>query len=351
MVARLSRQQIRLIKERISQEGVSTAELAEDLLDHLCTCIEEEMENGLCFEKAFEKVFNSLEEDELKLTEMKTQELLEGKKAYYPDLPQSFGLMALFVLWSVLIIVFAGAMVRGLDSQPFEEIMKADYYPFFIVISNLIIFAPVIAFAVREIKQTQGKTPVFSFRSIPAYVYPVVLCIALLSQFWMEPLAMLSIVPQEEILKNAGQLWKHGLIVVALVVVFNSILTELLFRGIILKGLLKTLTPVKAIFWSSLFFMIINFAIPLFMFTLGFMLGWIYWKTKSLYPTIFMLITGTLVGYCTLFFMGHPGDTFFRWQEWFGNIWLYAGVVAVSLLLTLGLFYYLHRKLSEKKQL
>ena len=346
MVARLSRQQVRFIKEKIGKEGVSTAELAEDLLDHLCTSVEEEMECGLSFEKAFEKVFDSLEEDELKLTEMKTQELLEGKKVYYPDLPQSFGLMALFVLLAVLITVFATAMVGGLNNQPFKEKMMADYYPFFIMITNLIIFGAVIAYAIREIKQTQWKAPVFSFRSVPAYVYPVVLFIALLSQFWMEPLVMLSLVSPEVMLKNAEKLWKSGPIVVALIVIFNSILSELLFRGIILKGLLKTLTPVKAICWSSLFFMVINFAIPLFMFTLGLMLGWIYWKTKSLYPTIFMLIIGTMAGYYTLFLMGQPGNTFFSWQAWFGNFWLYAGVVTVSFLLTLGLFYYLHRKLS-----
>jgi len=86
------------------------------------------------------------------------------------------------------------------------------------------------------------------------------------------------------------------------------------------------------------------------MFTLGLMLGWIYWKTKSLYLTIFMMVTGTLAGYCTLFFMGQPGDAFFSWQAWFGNLWLYAGVVTVSFLLTVGLFHYLHRKLSDQNQ-
>lgn len=342
MVASLSRQQIRLIKERISDEGVSTAELAEDLLDYLCTSIEEEMQSGLSFEKAFEKVFNNLEEDELKLTEMKTQELLEGKKAYYPDLAQSFGIMVLLVLWSVIITGLATAIDGG-TSQSFIN----NYYPFFLIITNLIVFVPVLGYAMREIKKSQGKAPIFSFRPVSLSVYLAIAGIALLSQCWMEPLARLSLVSLDAREKIIEPLWQHGLLGLSIVIIVNSILVELLFRGIILKGLLKTLTPVKAILWSSLFFIAINPVVPVFIFTLGLMLGWLYWKTKSLYPIIFMLVFGTIGYYSISFFTGHWGKLF-SWQEWVGSLWLYVVMLAISFLLTAGLFYYLHRKLSAQ---
>ena len=348
MVAGLSRQQIRLIKEKIAREGVSTAELAEDLLDHFCTCIEEEMEHGLCFEKALEKVFDNLEEDELKLTEMKTQELLEGKKVFYPDLWQTFDLMFVFVSGLLLLGPIAGYMLSKESAEAIRKVI-IENLPLYITITNLILFGGVIGYAVLKIRKSQGKGPVFLFRSVPPYVYPVLACIFLLSQFWIEPLAMLSVVSPEKIMQMYEPLMKYGPITMILVMSFSAILAELLFRGIILKGLLKTMTPIKAILWSSVFFIAVNYMMPLYMFTMSLMLGWLYWKTKSLLPTIFVWVFGNVAAYCTLFFMGHWGELF-TWKEWFGNLWLYVGVIAVSFLLTLGLFYYLHRKLSEKKQ-
>jgi len=344
----LNRQQIRRIKERIGKEGVNTAELAEDLLDHLCTCIEEEMEQGLCFEKAFEKVFNNLEEDELKLTEMKTQELLEGKKVFYPNLFQSFVVIIVFVVGSLFLKFLIDAVLISDSSEQIRKVI-AEYYPLYIIIINTVLFGGVIGYAILEIRKTQGRMPIFSFRPVPPYIYLVVACIAVLFLFWTEPLAMLSLVSHEEMVKIYEPLWKHGLLAVILVASANSLLVELLFRGIILKGLLKTLTPVKAIFWSSLFFIAVNYTMPLYMFTLGLMLGWIYWKTKSLLPTIFLLVFGSVVYYSFLFYSGNWAKMF-TWQGYFDNLWLYVGVIAVSFLLTLGLFYYLHRKLSVKKQ-
>jgi len=103
----LTKHQINLIKEHIQQKGVKTPELAEDLLDYFCVAVEEKMEEGETFESAFESAFNALQEDELKATEMKTQELLEGKTIFYPNLRQSFLLtlstllIALVASWSV----------------------------------------------------------------------------------------------------------------------------------------------------------------------------------------------------------------------------------------------------------
>jgi len=302
----------------------------------------------MCFEKALEKVFNNLEEDELKLTEMKTQELLEGKKVFYPNLFQSFILMLVFVGGLLFLrFLFHGVMISESGEQIREVI--AAYYPLYVVVINTIFYGGVIGYAVLKIRKTQWKAPIFSFRPVPLFVYPIVACIFLLSHFWMEPLGLLSVVSMEEIMKVYAPLFNRGPLVMIIVISLCGILAELLFRGIILKGLLKTMTPVKAILWSSVFFIAANYVMPFYHFTLGLMLGWIYWKTKSLYPIIFMLVFGVAAGNYTLFYMGNWGEMF-TWREWFGNPWLYTGVIAVSFLLTLGLFYYLHRKLSVRTQ-
>jgi len=74
------------------------------------------------------------------------------------------------------------------------------------------------------------------------------------------------------------------------VVLFAPILEELFCRGIILRGLLHHTSPAKAILLSALMFGIMHLnpwqAIPAFI--LGLFMGWIYWKTHSLWATIFI---------------------------------------------------------------
>lgn len=66
---------------------------------------------------------------------------------------------------------------------------------------------------------------------------------------------------------------------------------EFLCRGIILRGILvNTASPRKAILWSSFIFAFIHLnpwqAIPAFLF--GILFGWIYYRTGSLWATIFL---------------------------------------------------------------
>lgn len=67
------------------------------------------------------------------------------------------------------------------------------------------------------------------------------------------------------------------------------IIEEILFRGIILNGLLKKYSPAKAILFSSLLFSIFHGNLPQMFNALAFgiLLGFIYIKTKSLYAVTF----------------------------------------------------------------
>jgi len=72
---------------------------------------------------------------------------------------------------------------------------------------------------------------------------------------------------------------------------------EIIFRGVILKGFLHTYNPRKAIIYSALIFGVIHF-IPLQVisaFFAGLVLGYIYYKTKSLWlPIIIHVINNVL---------------------------------------------------------
>ena len=74
------------------------------------------------------------------------------------------------------------------------------------------------------------------------------------------------------------------------IVIVTPLLEEWLFRGIILKGLLTHYSPLKAIVWSSVMFgmMHIEPRVVVFAFCIGMTVGWIYWRTRSLWPCIFI---------------------------------------------------------------
>ena len=119
--------------------------------------------------------------------------------------------------------------------------------------------------------------------------YPLYALAILTLGFVTEPLSSWIPMPDyiqsmfEKILNNS--IWAFATTVIA-----APILEEFLLRGIIVRGLLKHTTPLKAILWSSFFFAVIHLnpwqAIGAFI--AGVLLGWIYWKTRSLTACIFI---------------------------------------------------------------
>lgn len=65
---------------------------------------------------------------------------------------------------------------------------------------------------------------------------------------------------------------------------------ETLCRGLMLRGMLQTKAPWKAIFWSAFLFAFMHMnpwqGIPALM--IGILFGWLYYKTRSLWLTIFL---------------------------------------------------------------
>jgi hypothetical protein len=336
----LSRQQIKIVREKILNGGVKTPELIEDLLDHLCLAVEKELDQGLSFETAVERTFNNLDEEELKLTEMNTQTLLEGKKIYYPNLSESFGLIVLLFVFSTI----AGFCIFALFQGNFGSI-----FPLALMVSNGMAFGGVIAMAVHWIRESQKNRVIFSFKPLRLYVYTLIFGIVIVSNFWLEPLHHFGWEAMTKpFLKTLNQLFQVGIVTTLLVGMVNIVLVELLLRGVILNGLLKTLTPAKAIISCALFGVVINFfAFPLVAFATHLVQGWLYWKTKSLLSVIASGGFAMVIGTSTVFFLGKPSEPTFTWQEVINNVPVYWSIVAVSLVATYILFRILNEQLSR----
>ena len=74
------------------------------------------------------------------------------------------------------------------------------------------------------------------------------------------------------------------------VAIMAPLFEEWMCRGVIMRGLLYHIGPTKAILWSAFIFAFIHMnpwqAIPAFI--IGVLLGWIYWRTRSIWAAIFI---------------------------------------------------------------
>ena len=127
------------------------------------------------------------------------------------------------------------------------------------------------------------------------------------------------------------------------IVIFAPLLEELFCRGIILRGLLHHTTPAKAIFWSALMFGVMHLnpwqAIPAFL--LGLLMGWIYWKTRSLWIVIFIhFINNGFSYFITILFPEIPAD--FGFADVIPGNYYYL-IYFLALVYTTAVIYYLNK--------
>lgn len=90
-----------------------------------------------------------------------------------------------------------------------------------------------------------------------------------------------------------------GIYTFILMVIAAPVLEELIFRGIILEGLLKKYSPLVSIIISSLLFGIAHFNPWQFVtgFLIGIFSGWVYYKSRSLMPSIIIHAAANFSGF------------------------------------------------------
>ena len=122
-MAELNEPQIELVSAYIRQHGVASDDLHDDLLDHVCTSIENLMDGGSSFEEAFAKTIKLFGPGGLKQVQQQTFELLTEMNENMKKVAFSFGLTSTILLlagtifklmhWpgsAVLIVLGAGSL-------------------------------------------------------------------------------------------------------------------------------------------------------------------------------------------------------------------------------------------------
>jgi len=212
----------------------------------------------------------------------------------YPDVKQSFGVLGMYFLFTLLATLII-IPVNGLIDKELQ---------FFLI--YLLINGATLAWAFFYRARKSGSRS-FSFETkdyrliVPVVIATIALLIGVVSP-------ILSVIPMSDFLKKVLQEMGEmkGMFGFLTVVIAAPIFEELIFRGIILDGLLKKYGATKAILLSSLLFGIAHLNIPQFVvaFSVGVLMGWVYVNTKNLWFTILIHFTCNL----TSFFSDYSGE-------------------------------------------
>ena len=278
---------------------------------------------------------------------MKLKEISKNLHYFLPDLRQSWILLALTAIVGTIVSVLATTAVSIVfpSVSGWPELL---IYPFLFIPPALYIYGKIAN--QKDLAEVTGddnrrriplNSPSFGrlggFISF-ALIFPLVFAFNIAT----EPLSAWMGLP--DFMKQLfEQMKEYPVSAFISVAIFAPLLEEIFCRGIILRGLLTHYSPTKAIFWSAAMFAIMHMnpwqAVPAFL--MGIMMGWIYYRTRSIWSVIFIhFINNSFSFVLTAFFPEIAADATYS-SILPGN--LYYLIFAASVLYTAGVIYLMNR--------
>jgi len=215
----------------------------------------------------------------------------------YPDLKQSFLLFFILLLLMIIVsVAFAVVILIVMTKTGYDLRAYVWFRSILLVISYSIPIGFVIWYGVRKKRKNDGANLLFSLK-VPGSGVFVLMSISAIMIIIISD-AIVSLIPMPDFIVDLFmEMFRESTIFTyALIVLIGPILEELLFRGIILDGLLGNLNPRKAILWSSFLFAFIHLNPWQFVyaFALGGLMGWIYYRTFSILSCIYIHVFANL---------------------------------------------------------
>ena len=214
----------------------------------------------------------------------------------YPSLPQAWGIFGIFVVVSLGLGLILGALlpVMGISNQSIINFIGYN------------LSLPLVIWIAWRIRPAAAAGEKFLYTNrIPPVLYLILLFLALSLNVVLDPLA--NVLPMPEFIEKLfAMLTSKDIWTFLTVGITGPVLEEILFRGMILEGFLSRYKPGKAIFWSALLFGLFHMNPWQFTpaFLTGLLLGYLYLKTRSILPVIFIHIIINSFSYLTVFIFG-----------------------------------------------
>ncbi|MDR2585370.1 MAG: CPBP family intramembrane metalloprotease [Prevotellaceae bacterium] len=211
--------------------------------------------------------------------------------AYKPSIWELWLIMLVILCLGGTVATLIGGKVISILFRPDPESLKTwliGLYP----LSFTFVF-PYVYFRAKEFYLRGNPTlhAAASFGRLPVVlVFLLFLVLVPFFNIAIEPFSMW--IPMPDLFKEIfASVVQGNWVTVLSVVVAAPLLEEWLLRGVALKGLLQRgYSPAAAICWTALMFGVIHLnpwqAIPAFL--MGILFGWVYWRTRSLWSSIFL---------------------------------------------------------------
>ena len=260
----------------------------------------------------------------------------ESKINHYPNLVQSMGITGIVIM---SIILFAPINII------FNNLIEVEFLIFFYYFLSLGTSFLIIFFIRKRENKIDNK---FKF-SIDEKTVIIVVSVVVVVLIHIISSGIGGLIPMPEMIEkmfvSLGE--KHGLFSFLLMVILAPFFEELIFRGIMLDGLLKNYSPEKSILISSILFGLVHLNPWQFVtgFFMGIFVGWIYYKTKSVMLAIILHASVNLSGFLLKVFDIFDSQIFI---EIFGGILNLFLAINGLMLLIAACIYCLNKEFKKK---
>jgi membrane protease YdiL (CAAX protease family) len=256
---------------------------------------------------------------------------------FYPTLGLSWATVGIFLGASVMVSIFLAVFIFIVPEEIFGS------WPTLVGYLLPFVFTGGFIYLLR--RHVPDEPAARAPRRLSVWLFLLLLMFTPLLAIVIEPLTAWLPMPEpmKELFEGTFQL---NLPTFLMVVIAAPVCEEWLCRGIIAKGLLRHSTPARAILWSAFIFAVIHMnpwqAVPAFL--IGLLLGYVYWKTRSLWPCMFIHFVNNGLSFLLMLLFPDMGADAATWDLIDGISYL--PVYGVALLLALGIGYLLYRKLN-----
>ncbi len=263
--------------------------------------------------------------------------MTEKEKISYPNVDQSWGILGIMILMSCLF----GPVFIFLPDFIGKELSFLLYY-------LLATGASFLIFHRRRKERTGFNSYNFSL-STPKIIGLVSIGVIAIQTGLVSPIV--NLIPMSESIKQMFLEFSNlkGIFSFIAVVIAAPILEELIFRGIILDGLLRRYSPVKSILLSSVLFGIIHLNPWQFIsaMTLGIFSGWVYYRTNKLILSIIIHSANNLFAISGIYFMDSETMPDESLTSYYGGLTNFILVTAGAIILTGFCIYFLRIEFNK----
>jgi membrane protease YdiL (CAAX protease family) len=246
----------------------------------------------------------------------------------YPTIGQAFGIFGIYVVFALVVGIILQVIFNkcGIDNTPLVNLLG------YTIAGILTIW--VVAMIK---KKSTGPGPVAIFGRMPMLLTILLLVLTPAIAIVIEPLGLF--IPMPEFVREIFAMLEDKTVFTGiLVVAAGPLIEEILFRGMILDGFLKRYSPWKSILWSSLIFGIFHLNpwqfIPAVI--LGVLMGYVYWKTRSLWLCIFIHFVNNGLSFLALFLVDEQNavvaDLFSERKDYLLSYFISVGIVVLGVL-------------------